>query len=79
MAKRTGNLEDFQTKIFNSQTEMASKWFDIAKPQEVVKKGLAQARPNKLVYVCYYVDSIRSYKLAPDLLRFQGTAYDAPS
>ena len=25
-----------------------------------------------LVYVCYYVES--SYKLAPDLLRFQGTA-----
>ena len=27
-----------------------------------------------LVYVCYYVES--SYKLAPDLLRFQGTAHE---
>ena len=30
-----------------------------------------------LVYVCYYVEN--SYKLAPGLLRFQGTAHDAPS
>ena len=27
-----------------------------------------------LVYVCFYVES--SYKLAPDLLRFQGTAHE---
>ena len=29
---------------------------------------------NGFLYVCYYVES--TYKLAPDLFRFQGTAHE---